>query len=641
MLDIAVFSSGVVYEYQKKLIEGIEDCAKEQGYNVFVFTCNTSTYQTEKYMKGEYNIFTLPDIKNYKGVILVKSSIQHEATLKDLLEKIRRTKVPTVVIDGKEPGMINIGIDEENAMSEIITHLIMVHGAKKINYISDLSNDGNEFGKLKAYRDILNKYGLVYEQERIYFGDYQLESGAEAVKQFIDKDLLPNAIVCANDRIATEAFFELKKRGIRVPEDVLLTGFDNDFDAKNNYPEITSVEKPQYAIGYLACDRIIHANHCEEDEAILPALPFYSQSCGCGERASLNEMEFRQKIILNRKIALKRNVMMKDMTADLTCLESYNEFLELLKLHVERIHPDHFFLCLCGRKENYQTSYFEQKNYVETEPIHFHDYGRFMYIPIIYQDGEFTSHSFYESETVLPIEYMKNLKGKLFVVAPIHFMDHCYGYCIIQNSEFALESDLFYTWIMNIGIALENVWKHQVLQVTILKLEKMWVKDNLTDVYNRSGFYKYAPKFVESVRKDSKTLCVMFIDIDGLKAVNDQYGHEEGDYYIRTVTDVLKKSCENEDSIIMRYGGDEFVILLKVDNEKDVQEKQKEMQLAFNVCNEIGCKPYIIGVSIGCVLTKPVEDIRWETILEEADQAMYKIKRKKKRKNKIQEGDGR
>lgn len=639
MLDIAVFSSGIVYEYQKKLIDGIRDCANEQGYNIFVFTCNTSTYQTEKYMKGEYNIFKLPDIKNYKGAILVKSSIQHEATLNELLKKIRQSKVPTVVIDGKEAGMINIGIDEENAMSEIITHLIEVHGAKKINYISDLGNEENEFGKLKAYRDILKKHGLQYEQERIYFGDYQLESGAEAVKRFIEEDILPDAIVCANDRIATEAFFELNKRGIRVPEDILLTGFDNDFDAKNNYPEITSVEKPQYAIGYLACDRIIHAKHCEEDEAILPALPFYSQSCGCSERASLTETEFRQNIIYDRKVALKRNVMMNDMTADLTCLESYNEFLELLKLHIERIHPEAFFLCLCGRKENYQTSYFEQKNFVETEPVHFQEYGRFMYIPIIYRHGKFSSHSFYESETVLPVEYMNGLKGKLFVAAPIHFMDHCYGYCIIQNSEFALESDLFYTWIMSIGIALENVWKHQVLQVTILKLEKMWVKDNLTDVYNRSGFYKYAPKFVESVRNDFKTLCVMFIDIDGLKAVNDQYGHEEGDYYIRTVTDILKKSCESEESLIMRYGGDEFVILLKVNEQKEVIAKKQEMQHAFNVCNEIACKPYIIGASIGWVLTEPVEDIRWESVLEKADQEMYKVKRIKKRKMRMKEGD--
>ena len=90
----------------------------------------------------------------------------------------------------------------------------------------------------------------------------------------------------------------------------------------------------------------------------------------------------------------------------------------------------------------------------------------------------------------------------------------------------------------------------------------MAVKDPLTELYNRQYLGEYAKKAFQRVKRHESVLILIFIDLDNFKYVNDSFGHKEGDKVLKQVGEILRKTFRNYD-IIVRYGGDEFVILIE------------------------------------------------------------------------------
>lgn len=157
------------------------------------------------------------------------------------------------------------------------------------------------------------------------------------------------------------------------------------------------------------------------------------------------------------------------------------------------------------------------------------------------------------------------------------------------------------------------------------ELRQQAAADPLTGLYNR----QYADEKIESMLKQKIPFTVCFLDLDGLKYVNDQFGHEEGDHYILTTTDHIQRSCRCGKDLLCRYGGDEFLILF----EGLLAEKAEEKAEAINRdLGRIGCDgdfPYSMSLSYGVVESPSYSD--GAAMIQEADRKMYEQKRKKRR----------
>jgi len=164
------------------------------------------------------------------------------------------------------------------------------------------------------------------------------------------------------------------------------------------------------------------------------------------------------------------------------------------------------------------------------------------------------------------------------------------------------------------------------------KLEEMLKKyatfDDLTGSYNRRvGFYALE-KYFQLAKRRQEPLSIVFIDIDNLKYINDNYGHDAGDYILKKITDVLKHTLRESD-LIIRVGGDEFVLGLPNAEEADVHKlflrilsQLQEVRVDGNVR---------IDLSYGISEYKDFQkDISLESLIKEADNKMYEMKRAKK-----------
>ena len=123
---------------------------------------------------------------------------------------------------------------------------------------------------------------------------------------------------------------------------------------------------------------------------------------------------------------------------------------------------------------------------------------------------------------------------------------------------------------------------------------------------------------------------LMFIDLDGLKGINDTFGHDVGDSAIRNIADALRASC-TDGEVYCRFGGDEFIVFAANADDAHAKKLTDKIQAYVRDVNEQGVNPFTLSASIGHIISvpKPEDDIfRFVTA---ADKKMYIEKRKKKR----------
>ncbi len=163
----------------------------------------------------------------------------------------------------------------------------------------------------------------------------------------------------------------------------------------------------------------------------------------------------------------------------------------------------------------------------------------------------------------------------------------------------------------------------------VKKLENEANVDGLTDLYTR----EYANNIMQQYNIEDKKFFVCFIDLDGLKIVNDEHGHEEGDFYIKEVAEIVVNYFN--DDIVCRYGGDEIVVVGYYEHEEEVTLKCLKCYNAVSKIPSNYDKPYKTSVSYGVAFRSYDERLSSEQLIAIADARMYELKSKNKKHRKV------
>ena len=159
-----------------------------------------------------------------------------------------------------------------------------------------------------------------------------------------------------------------------------------------------------------------------------------------------------------------------------------------------------------------------------------------------------------------------------------------------------------------------------------LALQSESLLDELTKLYNRRGFLILAGNHLEVAERTRKPFSLVFIDLDGMKQVNDTLGHIEGDRALVEAADLLSK-CVRQSDIVARFGGDEFVLLLTATTENTIRQRLHEQ---LNAWNSRVDRRYRLSFSIGVATGGGEKRVTIEELLAEADVLMYRQKQEKK-----------
>ena len=193
--------------------------------------------------------------------------------------------VPVVTLAGTPVrGAMNVRCDNDEGMRQLVRHLVADHGYKTLGYLSGRVDSPDNNARASAIRAEAKAHGAQVKLGQDWQGDYSAAGGARVISGLLDAGRkLPRAIVCANDQTALGAIYALGRRGLRVPQDVAVTGFDDVPVARHLHPPLTTVRQPMQELGAMAFDVLYSkiSTGTAEPDVVLPVKLIVRESCGC------------------------------------------------------------------------------------------------------------------------------------------------------------------------------------------------------------------------------------------------------------------------------------------------------------------------------------------------------------------------
>ncbi|AEV28101.1 transcriptional regulator [Sphaerochaeta pleomorpha str. Grapes] len=308
---IGVFTASLDDAYQSTVWHAIEQSAQEKGFGSISFL--GSRLGSPIASEASSNLaYYLANKRNIDGLIIIASSLETFLTSVDLKAFFASwADLPRVSIGMRIPGMSDVNVNGSKALANAIEHLIDEHGHTHFALIGGPVSHDEAISRMDTCLSTLKKRNISIDKRLIVSGTFTQDSGAEAVDRLCKTGLGFDALVCLNDRMAQGALEELTKKGIRVPEDVALIGFDGIESSLYTLPPLTTVVQPMHALGATSVailDRLMKGG--SEEHITLECTSIIRESCGCKPRfrytpdlqelplyASLTERQEIQKLI--------------------------------------------------------------------------------------------------------------------------------------------------------------------------------------------------------------------------------------------------------------------------------------------------------------------------------------------------------
>ena len=177
-------------------------------------------------------------------MIILGGSIVDERVIYSVSEKCGKHGIPMININDPDHRLkINVDLSDRVAMEYVIRHIVERHGKRRINFIGGFPGNLQTEERLAAYKKVLTEYGIPIEEERIGYGEFWIKA-KDCTERFMRSEQRPEAIVCANDTMAFFCMDYLKENGYKIPDDVIVTGFDGIKDCEDYDPTLTT--KPRW-----------------------------------------------------------------------------------------------------------------------------------------------------------------------------------------------------------------------------------------------------------------------------------------------------------------------------------------------------------------------------------------------------------
>ncbi len=614
MKKIAMITDGwkrmVTYAWVDGIMRRIGEL--EEDICVYQYNCYGNWRRDKKYNKGEYNIFRLPDLDQFDGVVLDCNFTIDRERQQELIAMLQKVKVPVISIGYAVDNCYYVGIDNTTPMKEMMHHLHEVHGCTRFLFAGGPKGNYENYSRMKAFKDYIGEYGLV--EQGIWFGDFEYSTGVQYMNRLAESAMpLPEAVVCVNDNIAAGICTRAEELGYRVPEDFIVTGFDNMEKAAYFYPQITTVDNDRGRIAAAIVDMFhdLWAGKQVESFHFVPTKCIFGESCGCPNNGSVNYREYiKGQIVYTTQSQTEdeRRVAMEGRMAE--CTDFYGIFREMSN-YVTSLDSDGFYVVVDKRLwEGIDEKKLPSRGYAKDQLV-------------VAYASEGGRELFFTNLEELNEHMEKAETCTAYMHTPLHFQQYAIGYTIVKNARFLYYNPYFYDIQSGCMRALEAMFKQIQLEKINQRLEAVYNRDPMTGLYNRMAYAEMIGPAFQRYREDGVACCLAFFDVNCFKEINDSMGHEFGDTLLKRIAKILM-DLQPEQGYAYRFGGDEFVVFFPHATEEKAEAYKKEVLAEIELSG--------ISVSVGVVVTNPEEDKSLDDYLAQADILMYEMKKAEKEK---------
>ena len=244
---IGILLPDISNQLYPEIVRGAEDVSNIYDYNIILCNSDLDIEKEKEYLR------VLKE-KMVDGVIYMSSSLNAE-----ILELINELDLRTVLVETKDKdGLLpSVTIDNVRASYDS-TKLLIEKGIKEIAFIGTEKDSGNAWGdRYLGYENAMKESKIKIDSELVYLSSMKVKSGYEGIQKFLKQNKKFKGVVCASDDIAMGAINALRDNELRIPEDVSVIGFNDNFAASIFYPKITTISQPTYDMGSVAMRMLI------------------------------------------------------------------------------------------------------------------------------------------------------------------------------------------------------------------------------------------------------------------------------------------------------------------------------------------------------------------------------------------------
>lgn len=237
---ILVMLSSLANTFCSKVIGSIEKAATMHGYHIMVCATNDSKESEQKYLDFVKN-------KLADGIIILNSTLTGQE-MAELSQTVPVVQCCEYIDTVSTP---YVSIDNETAAYDTVSFLIN-KGRKRIAFLGADNHFISSKLRLEGYKGALREHGIAFDKDLLMFGNYGYRNGIFITEKLLERNIPFDALFAISDRMAAGAITALKKKGIKVPRDVEVIGFDNTDITYQFEPNITTVAQPQSKLGATA-----------------------------------------------------------------------------------------------------------------------------------------------------------------------------------------------------------------------------------------------------------------------------------------------------------------------------------------------------------------------------------------------------
>ena len=619
---IGVFVNRYDTVFQRETCATLSMLASQSGHHLLVFNSNSSAERENPYEDLESQIFDLAPIQQLDAVVVLPDTFEIAAHRREMLRQVRlraRPGVPLVSVRASEEGFLQVLADEEHAIEGVVRHLLKDHGCRHVSLMGGPLDQADATKREMCYRRVMAEYGLAVDEHSVFYGDFWKRMAGQAADFFLsDPRGRPEAIVCANDYMAIALCNELFSRGLRVPDDLLITGYDNIPEASSYTPALTTVTVDCVEMARQAY-ALIEQVWCGEQpprKVYVPPLPTIRQSCGCAPKDEKAGAREKKALFVHLDSLTNAIVWQASYAVEMAGAAALSDIQRQIMRSVGHFGAwKHLYLGLCAREDA--------------------DIAEMTYGPRLSEQMRLAMRVRDRETLALPGTLMNRREllpeddwadeAKTIFFSLLHNHEHIFGYLGIGFEPGQAYDVEYFNWLVLTATALSDMINRLRLQRALERNERMSVTDPLTGLLNRRGFEQFSRKQCAAAGTEKRWAVLVGVDMDGLKSINDRFGHQEGDRAIQMLADALKEAYDGE-GIISRIGGDEFWTLLFSDGTKSEDEYRQRLYDCLQVENERQSKPYTVYASAGVYRACLENDGDLEDLMRRCDQCLYREK---------------
>lgn len=596
---ITVITAGCENNCQRNIINGIISQAFSLNCDVAIFLTISGSPPESIQRETENNIYSLINYEHSDGIIYDFNSFKDLSIAKNLGITLKSLDIPVVQLGNSNFDCFRtVSESNINSFEKITEHLIEIHDCHNIFFLSE-----DDCTDIQGYKNTMKMHGLICR-----FSDSAETLASKIISGKISR---PDAVICTDDISASELSDILIKNGMRIPDDIIITGFGNTYESKLNSPSLTTYEKPDFRFGANAMNNIY--TMITGINAPLIECPCGSlvlrESCGCAmscyEINNLVNMfkENKKSIKLMKKSNMLTNITSVRSTDE--CIQKAESFLSLIPNISE------LFICLFPENSDFPP----EKINMKLHSIN----GK-----IIEADKNKT----FPASLMLPELHQASDEPRAFFFNLLNHGENIFGYSVAScgNNPPYLFDKIYPTWIYCMNLGLEYARLNGNIRNIADNIYLSSIKDNLTGVYNEKGFRKFFKEKAFTAYENKSSLFVFIIETDNLKKINELYGFSEGNNTITVLASAISESFSQEETVCRLQNSRFIVIGEGMYNQKIISEYINLITACILKYNNSSQKPYKININYGSAFSGIDNPIEKESLLKAAEASLENMR---------------